>query len=125
MFETFIFINLTYLLYYGKVSIMDSKSIWNTNNTTQLANVLSGITDLQIMQSFLRDVMTEKEIVEISTRLEAAKMLTNGKKYDEVVKKTKLSTRTVARISNWLQNGCKGYKKAISLIEQNHHNLAS
>lgn len=71
------------------------------------------------MQNFLRDVMTEKEIVEISARFEAARMLTEGKKYSEIIAATKLSSRTVARISEWLQNGCNGYQAALKTA--NHH----
>ena len=51
------------------------KNVWTTKKTAQLAQVLCEISDLKTMQNFLRDVMTEKEIVEISARLEAAKML--------------------------------------------------
>lgn len=71
------------------------------------------------MQNFLRDVMTEKEIVEISARFETARMLTEGKKYSEIIAATKLSSRTVARISEWLQNGCNGYQAALKTA--NHH----
>lgn len=72
------------------------------------------------MRSFLRGVLTEKEIIEISSRLEAAKMLSNGEKYKNVINTTKLSSRTVARISQWLLSGCNGYKKAINIINRNH-----
>lgn len=98
--------------------------VWKSKNATQLAKVLCEISDIKTMQNFLRDVMTEKEIIEIGSRLEAAKMLSSGEKYENITNRTKLSSRTVARISEWLQNGCNGYKKAINLIN-NHHNLAS
>lgn len=94
--------------------------IWQNKSTQQLAGVLTAISDKQTMQNFLRDVMTEKEIVEISSRLEAAKMLQDGEKYTDIVAKTKLSSRTVARISDWLQNGCNGYEAAISSIHHDH-----
>ncbi len=99
------------------------KNVWTEKNTKQLAQVVCEISDVKTMQNFLRDVMTEKEIIEIAARLEAAKMLSRGEKYEKITTETKLSSRTVARISEWLQNGCNGYKEAISLI--NHHNLAS
>jgi len=59
--------------------------------------------------------MTEKEIIEISARLEAARMLQAGKTYAEITQKTKLSSRTVARISDWLQNGTGGYEVALKI----------
>jgi TrpR-related protein YerC/YecD len=95
-------------------------TVWRSDTARQLAEALVAIDSTKDMQNFLRDVMTEKEIIEISVRLEAARMLTNGKKYTEIVAKTKLSSRTVARISEWLQNGCNGYQAALSVIHHDH-----
>lgn len=86
----------------------------------QLAEVLCSITDVPTMSNFLRDVMTEKEIIEVSARFEAAKMLTAGETYTAVIKRTKLSSRTVARISDWLQNGTGGYRAALETLEHLH-----
>ena len=98
----------------------DVTTVWQDKSAQQLAEALMAITEKQTMQNFLRDVMTEKEIIEISSRLEAAKMLQEGKKYTDIVAKTKLSSRTVARISDWLQNGCNGYQAALNAIHHDH-----
>lgn len=112
---------LTVLLYLSKVNTMAQKiiQIWQDDIARQLAEALVSISDKNTMQNFLRDVMTEKEITEISARLEAALMLTNGKKYTEITTRTKLSSRTVARISAWLRDGSNGYQAVISTL--NHH----
>lgn len=86
----------------------------------QLSTVLTDIDTVSDMQDFLRDLMTEKEIVEMSARLEAAQMLMNGKKYTDITKATKLSSRTVARISEWVKNGEGGYSKVLEAIEMHH-----
>lgn len=101
--------------------ILDKTSVWETESAIQLAQVFSAINTPQNMQNFLRDVLTEKEIIEVSARLEAAKMLNSGRKYGQIIEKTKLSSRTIARISDWMQNGCNGYKIALDIIN-NHHN---
>lgn len=98
----------------------DVATIWEEDTAQQLAEVLTSITDNDVMKKFLRDVMTEKEIAEISSRFEAARMLQRGEKYTDIVSKTKLSSRTVARISDWLQNGCNGYQEALKTLN-NHH----
>ena len=98
----------------------DVNTVWNDENAQQLVEALLSISDKPSMQNFLRDAMTEKEIIEISARFEAAKMLTDGKKYTEIVAKTKLSSRTVARISEWLQNGCNGYEAALTAVHHDH-----
>lgn len=99
-------------------------TVWDDKKAQQLAVALASIADVRIMQSFLRDVMTEKEIIEISARLEAAKMLQAGSKYTDIVAKTKLSSRTVARISDWLQNGCNGYQAALKTLNTHHDHLS-
>lgn len=98
-------------------------SIWDTRSTTQLATTLALISDAPTMQLFLRDVLTEKEIIEISARLQAATMLRDGAKYTDIVAATKLSTRTVARISDWLKNGDGGYDAALQAISAHHAHL--
>jgi TrpR-related protein YerC/YecD len=94
-----------------------SNTVWDTPRAQQLAGVLTSIDDKKIMEAFLRDVMTEKEIGEISARLEAARMLQQGSKYTEIIKDTKLSSRTVARISDWMRNGQGGYVSALAIID--------
>lgn len=95
-------------------------SVWETSTARQFAEAVASIDDVRTIQNFLRDVMTEKEIIETSSRLEAAKMLQQGKKYTEVIEKTKLSSRTVARISDWMQNGCGGYEAALKIVDTHH-----
>ena len=98
-------------------------TIWESETAQQLAEALLVIDSVKEMQNFLRDVMTEKEIVEISSRLEAAKMLSAGLKYTDIVTKTKLSSRTVARISDWMQNGCGGYDAVLNQITSQHNHI--
>jgi len=99
----------------------DKTSVWKSPPTRQLAEVLTSIDSTAYMQNFLRDVLTEKEIIEISSRLQAAQMLQAGRTYADIVAKTRLSSRTVARISDWMQNGCKGYGAVIEQINQHTH----
>ncbi len=97
----------------------DATKVWESKTAQQFAEALFAIEDLKTLQNFLRDVMTEKEIAEISSRLEAARMLQAGSKYTDIVAATKLSSRTVARISDWMKNGCDGYTAVLS--QTSHH----
>ena len=72
--------------------------IWKDEQSRQLADVLASIDDSNEMRAFLHDVMTQKEIIEANARLQAAKMLSKGEKYVDVIAAMKLSSRTVARI---------------------------
>lgn len=93
-----------------------NNNVWNQDLPKQLATTLASTASISDMQNLLRDLMTEKEIFEISARLEAARMLKEGAKYTDIIQSTKLSSRTVARISEWLKNGENGYEKAIETI---------
>lgn len=83
----------------------------------QLSWVLAQIDNVDVMRAFVRDVMTESEIREISARLEAARLLRLGTRYTEVISATELSSRTVARVSHWLHEGKGGYAAALELLE--------
>jgi TrpR-related protein YerC/YecD len=98
----------------------DKTLVWDNGAAQQFAQALAAIDNLETMMNFLRDVMTEKEIIELSSRLEAARMLQAGKTYTEIIRQTKLSSRTVARISDWMKNGCSGYAAALSQIHHMH-----
>jgi TrpR-related protein YerC/YecD len=114
---------LTFLLYLGKVSSMTetNENIWSDPIAQQFADVLVSLDSKVAMQNFLRDVLTEKEILEISSRLEAARLLSSGATYTEVVSKTRLSSRTVARISEWMKNGSGGYANVLELTQSTSH----
>jgi TrpR-related protein YerC/YecD len=74
-------------------------------------------------KNFLRDLLTESELVEFSNRWKAARMLSEKISYVEVGKETGLSSTTVARVSKWLNTGKGGYKLMIKRIMKNiHHN---
>ena len=97
------------------------RSLWEKPATHQLIQTLAAITSRHDMQRFLCDVLTEKEITEIAARLRAAVMLHNGASYQEVINATKLSSRTVARISSWLQHGAGGYTVAFGVLDREPH----
>lgn len=98
----------------------DPELIWKDDKAQRFAAALAALDDVGVMQDFLRDVMTEKEIREMSARLEAARMLRDGETYTAVIRETKLSSRTVARISDWLQNGRQGYQAALTALHHDH-----
>jgi TrpR-related protein YerC/YecD len=100
--------------------IEPTNTVWRVLSARQFAEALVAIDDQETMQNFLRDVLTEKEILEIGARLEAARMLEDGRTYTEIIAKTRLSSRTVARISDWMQNGAGGYAVALNIVNDHH-----
>ena len=56
------------------------------------------------------DLCTAKEIEKMAERVEAAKLLMEGKTYNQVIAETDISSATLSRVSRCVQYG-KGYSK--------------
>ena len=69
-------------------------------------------------RKFLRDLLTESELIEFGNRWKAAKMLEKKIPYTEIIKETGLSSTTVARVSDWLNGGMGGYKLILKRIKK-------
>jgi len=69
-------------------------------------------------RKFLRDLLTESELIEFGNRWKAAKMLEKKVPYTEIIKETGLSSTTVARVSDWLNGGTGGYKLILKRIKK-------
>ena len=93
---------------------------WNNKENKQLIRAILSLKTSDEAKRFLRDLMTEKEIVEFTKRLQTAEMLTAKTPYSVIEQKTGLSSTTVARVSKWLNGKQGGYKTIISRLH--HHN---
>lgn len=93
---------------------------WNTTKNKNLIQAFLSLETEEEAKNFLRDLMTEKEILEFANRLKAAQMLTQKTPYTAIEKETGLSSATVARVSKWLNGRLSGYKNIIS--KMHHHN---
>ena len=63
--------------------------------------------------SFLGDLCTIKELESMAQRLQAAKMLLDGKTYQEIINQTDISSATLARVSKCVRYGDGGYESII------------
>ena len=72
---------------------------------------------------FLSDLCTESELLEMSRRMQAAKMLKSGMIYTEIAERTGLSTATISRVNRYLKyNENSGYEIVLNrLIKEGHH----
>lgn len=60
---------------------------------------------------FLRDLLTENEIVEFLQRLDIAKRLMAGESYVSIEKNTGVSSTTIARVAKFTKWKYGGYRK--------------
>lgn len=90
---------------------------WNNKYTKQLCSALLNLKNEKEAMAFLRDLLTEPEIIEFGSRLEVAKQLASGKTQRQVSKDTKVSIATVTRVNQWLKRGMGGYSLIIERID--------
>lgn len=93
----------------------------HTTNPT-LEYLVHGFLTLQTAdecRSFLFDLCTQSELMEMSRRLQAAKMLKDGYIYTEIAEQTGLSTATISRVNRCLKyNEDSGYEVVLDRLSK-------
>lgn len=69
-------------------------------------------------RDFFADLLTMKEIQDISQRLEVATLLSQGKSYQQIFEKTRVSTATISRVNRSLLYGSGGYRAVIDRMKE-------
>ena len=77
------------------------------NDLYQLLANMKTAEDVKIL---LDDLCTNKEIEQMAQRIVAARLLIEGKTYNQVIEKTDISSATLSRVSRCVKYG-EGYKK--------------
>lgn len=65
---------------------------------------------------FIQDLLTEREVTNVSKRLRIAKLLLEGGKYEEVGKGLHTSYGTVAKVGAWLAQKGDGFRMVIQRL---------
>ena len=94
---------------------------WKKQETNRLIEAFLSLKSADDARRFLRDLMTEGEIVEFASRLKTAELLSNKVSYSVIEKKTGLSSTTIARIAKWFNGGMGGYQIVINRL---HHSTS-
>ena len=88
-----------------------------TNDMKELFRAFLSLETEKECSEFLEDLCTIKEIEQMTQRYAAAKLLSEGKTYEEVIDKTEISSATLSRVSKCIKYG-KGYKNIINKISK-------
>jgi TrpR-related protein YerC/YecD len=67
--------------------------------------------------SFLQDLMTIKEIQDMSQRLRVAQLLEEGKAYQQISENVSVSSATISRVSRALNYGEGGYVTVLERLK--------
>jgi TrpR-related protein YerC/YecD len=73
-----------------------------------LYRVIAGLQTPEECEILFADLCTNKEVEKMAERLHAAKLLLEGKTYNQVIEETDISSATLSRVSRCVQYG-KGY----------------
>ncbi len=67
---------------------------------------------------FFEDIATISELKALAQRFQVARMLHNGKTYQQIEGETGASTATISRVKRYLQYGAGGYSLVLSRLDQ-------
>ena len=81
-----------------------------------LFQAILSLKDSDECYAFFQDLCTMKELGDMAQRLQAAKMLLQGKTYEQIVKSVEISTATISRINRCIQYGNGGYRTVIDRL---------
>lgn len=91
---------------------------WVDENIKELARAILVLETEEEVLRFLEDICTINEIRELAQRLMVAKMLDEGKSYEEIEKITGTSSATISRVKKFLYYGADGYKIVLDRLRK-------
>ena len=92
------------------------KNIHDENIEFLYRSIVS-LENVEDCKNFFHDICTASELQEMSRRLKAARMLSDGIVYSEIASKTGLSTATISRVNHCLKYGNDGYHKVLEKMK--------
>ena len=87
-------------------------NIKGTDNkmTDDLYDLIASLKSREDCRALFSDMCTNKEIEQMAQRIYAARLLIEGKTYNQVIEETDISSATLSRVSRCVQYG-EGYRK--------------
>ena len=86
-------------------------------NIEFLYKSIMSLESIEDCRHFFEDVCTASELLEMSRRLQAARMLNDGVVYSEIAAQTGLSTATISRVNHCIKYGNEGYLKVLKKMK--------
>jgi TrpR family trp operon transcriptional repressor len=87
------------------------------DKTKEIAYVLAGTDDPQLIEEFLNSILTPNEIKDISSRWELVKLLDNGVSQRKIAENLHLSLCKITRGSKELKKKNSAFKKLIHKVK--------
>lgn len=93
-------------------------NIFEADHTELFVKAILTLKNEDEVKAFLEDIMTTKEILDISQRLGVAKMLKEKEVYSKISKETGASSATISRVNRCCLYGAGGYKTVLERLDK-------
>ncbi len=86
------------------------------NLFVKLAKALTALRSAEEVAHFLKDLLSESEVLMLARRLQVAERLIDGRTYQQIRSEIKVSFGTIARVQIWLEIYGEGYRTVAKRI---------
>lgn len=87
-------------------------------NMQQFYRAVLSLKDEEECRRFFDDVATIKEVLDLSARLEVARMLSEGAVFSEISRETGASSATISRVNKCITYGEGGYETVLERLQK-------
>ncbi|MBE5766343.1 MAG: hypothetical protein E7335_04130 [Clostridiales bacterium] len=91
---------------------------WRDALTDNLIRALVKIDNEEDCARFMEDLMTIRELRDLSQRLEVARLLREGATYAYIATETGASSATIGRVNRCISYGAEGYSRVLDKLEE-------
>ncbi|MCI5537603.1 MAG: YerC/YecD family TrpR-related protein [Oscillospiraceae bacterium] len=92
--------------------------IFDNKETDYLIKAILTLESEEECKAFLEDVMTTKEILDMSQRIHVASLLKDKVVYSKISSLTGASAATISRVNRCINYGSGGYEKVLEKMEK-------
>lgn len=111
MLEVYYYVVVENMQRIDKLSKVEQESL-----IYDLVYALTAAKTIEDVSLFVQDLLTRQELKNLSKRLRIAKLLLQGKMYEEIEKDIHVSHGTVAKISAWLAQRGEGFRVIVKKL---------
>ena len=91
--------------------------IFETENVKLLVKAMAALETEEECRAFIEDIMTSKEILDVSQRMMVAKLLDEKLVYNKIMERSGASTTTISRVNRCYSYGSGGYRTVLDRLK--------
>ena len=92
-------------------------NVLKTESAMLLIKAILSLETEEECANFIEDIMTTKEILDMSQRIMVAKLLDEGLVYSKIMEKSGASSTTISRVNRCYVYGAGGYKTVLERMK--------